>query len=106
MHKHKLESFTRGWIVGDFEPSIIKTKDFEFMVRNYEAGESELRHTHKQADEITIVVFGRFIMNDQELLAGDIVHILPGEDTDFQCLEPGATAVVKTPSIIGDKYLV
>ena len=106
MHKYHLDTFTRGWIVGDFDPSIIRTKDFEFMVRHYVAGEHEAAHVHKAADEITVVVSGEFTMNGEALTAGDIVHLKPGESVDFTCLADGATAVVKTPSIIGDKYLV
>lgn len=106
MKKHKLEDFTRGWIVGDFEPSIIRSKDFEFMVRFYSEGEEEARHMHKKADEITVVVSGQFKMDGELLGPGDIVHLDPGDATDFICLEDGATAVIKTPSVINDKYLV
>jgi quercetin dioxygenase-like cupin family protein len=106
MKKHRLENFHRGWLVGDFEPSIIRIKDFEFMVRHYTQGETEARHVHKCADEITVVVSGQFKMNGELLSSGDIVHLNPGDSADFECLEDGATAVIKTPSVIGDKYLV
>lgn len=101
-----LKEFTRGWIVGDFEPSIIRSKNFEFMVRNYAAGESEQKHVHKIAHEITVITSGKFRMNEQDLIQGDVVHLAPGDPADFLCIEAGATAVVKTPSIIGDKYLI
>lgn len=106
MKKYRLENFTRGWVVGDFEPNIIRSKDFEVMVRYYKAGDTEAKHVHKIADEITIIVSGKFTMNGEILEAGDIVHLLPGEPTDFACLEDGANAVIKTPSVMGDKYLV
>lgn len=105
MNKYNLSQFTRGWMVGDFSPSIIRTKDFEFMVRNYKAGEDEARHVHKVADEITVVVSGKFRMNGEELTAGDIIHLSPGDSADFACVEDGATAVIKTPSVMGDKYI-
>lgn len=100
----RLSDFTRGWIVGDFEPSIIRTKAFECMVRHYKTGEKEAKHVHKIADEITVVVSGRFKMNGEMLQTGDIVHLHPGDPADFECIEDGATTVVKTPSVIGDKY--
>lgn len=106
MKKYNINSFTRGWMVGDFEPSILKTKDFEFMVHYYKSGDSESKHEHKVADEITVIVSGVFIMNDQELHAGDIIHLPPSTPADFRCLVDGATAVVKTPSVKGDKYVV
>ncbi len=106
MNIHRLEDFNRGWLVGDFEKNILRSKDFEFMVRYYKAGDTEPKHVHKQIDEITVIISGRFKMNDTELQPGDIVHLVPGEPADFLCLEDGANAVVKTPSIPTDKFLV
>ncbi len=106
MNKYNLDQFTRGWLVGDFQPSIINTKDFEFMVRFYKKGESEQKHVHKIAHEITVIVDGTFLMNNIKYTKGDIIHLLPGDATDFNCLEDGATAVIKTPSVMGDKYIL
>jgi quercetin dioxygenase-like cupin family protein len=106
MHKFNLSDFTRGWIVGDFEPSLIRTKEFEFMVRHYSAGETEVAHVHKLAEEITVIVNGEFTMKGTTLGKGDIIHLKAGEVADFKCLKDGATAVIKTPSVIGDKYIV
>jgi quercetin dioxygenase-like cupin family protein len=106
MKKYKLDQFTRGWVVGDFEPNIIRSKDFEVMVQYYKKGDVESRHVHKIADEITIIVSGEFKMNGEILKAGDIVHLLPGDATDFECLLDGATTVIKTPSVIGDKFII
>ncbi len=104
MTKHRLEDFTRGWLIGDFEPNIIRTKDFELMVRYYKTGDKEARHVHKAADEVTVIVSGTFKMNGETLGPGDVVHLAPGEPADFECLEDGANAVIKTPSVMGDKY--
>lgn len=106
MKKYNLNQFTRGWVVGDFEPSIIRTKDFEFMVRSYNSGETESEHIHKIADEITVIVNGTFIMNGEVLTSGDIIHLSPGDPTDFKCLDSGSTAVIKTPSVMGDKFII
>ncbi len=106
MKKYKLENFTRGWVVGDFEPNIIRTKDFEVMVRYYKKGDKEAKHVHKLADEITIIVSGKFLMNGELLEAGDIIHLSPNDPTDFECLEDGSNTVIKTPSVMGDKYLI
>ena len=106
MKKYNLKQFTRGWLVGDFEPNIIRTKDFEFMVRSYNSGEMEQKHFHKIADEITVIINGKFIMNDEVLTSGDIIHLSPGDPTDFKCLESGSTAVIKTPSVTGDKFVI
>jgi len=106
MKKYNINQFTRGWLVGDFTPNIIRTKDFEFMVRFYKKGEIEKKHIHKIANEITVIMDGIFLMNNEKYIKGDIIHLLPGDVTDFECLKNGSTAVVKTPSVIGDKYIL
>ncbi|MEN9920680.1 MAG: hypothetical protein RL538_573 [Candidatus Parcubacteria bacterium] len=106
MNIHRLENFQKGWLVGDFDNNILRSKDFEFMVRYYKAGDLEPRHVHNEVDEITVIISGLFKMNDTELHPGDIVHLKPGEPADFYCIEDGANAVVKTPSIPSDKFLV
>jgi quercetin dioxygenase-like cupin family protein len=104
MKRYRLSDFTRGWFIGDFEPSVLRTKNFEGAVRYYKAGEVETRHVHKIADEITVIISGVYKMNDVTLQAGDMVHFAPGEATDFECVVDGATTIIKTPSVIGDKY--
>ncbi len=106
MKKYNLGDFTRGWIIGDFEPSIIKSKGFEFMVRNYNKGDYEGKHVHKIADEVSVIVKGKFTMNNKTYIKGDIIHLSPGDIADFRCISSGTTAVIKTPSVIGDKYII
>jgi hypothetical protein len=105
MKIERLENFTRGWVAGDFEPSIIRTKDFEVSVRDYKKGDKQPRHFHKVAKEVTIIVSGKFLINGQELIKGDCAILEPGEAADFECLDDGSNTVIKTPSEIGDKYL-
>ena len=52
----KLKDFTRGWIIGDFDPTVLRTKAFEFAVKDYKVGDAEPAHLHKIATEITVVV--------------------------------------------------
>ena len=104
MKTFKLDDMTRGWFVGDFEPSVLRTKDAEVGVKRYEAGVKEARHMHKVAPEITLILDGEARMNDTVYRSGDIVLIEPGEATDFEALTDVTTVVVKMPSVIGDKY--
>ena len=73
----------RGWFVGDFEPTAYRTSDVEVAIKHYAAGESEERHVHKIATELTAVVSGSVRMDGQELHAGDILTLSPGEPSDF-----------------------
>lgn len=101
-----LNDFKLGWVVGDFSPALVPNKDVEVAIKKYKKGDTEKRHTHMIAKEYTIVVSGKIVMNGVEYNDNDIVEILPGVSTDFICLEDTATVVIKTPSIVGDKYYV
>ena len=101
----KLSAMTNGWLIGDFEPSLLKTKDFEVAVQRFEVGEYAEWHVHKVATEYTVIVSGRAEMNGEPVGAGDIIVLAPGEGTDFRALTEVTTAVVKTPCVKGDKYL-
>jgi|TARA_B100000700_G_scaffold320694_1_gene418458 mannose-6-phosphate isomerase-like protein (cupin superfamily) len=104
MEKHNLNEMIKGWFVGDFEPSLYKTQDFEVAVKRYLEGAVEKRHTHKVATEFTVIVDGVVEMNGVEYSADDIIVIKPGESTDFKCLTHVTTVVVKTPCVKNDKY--
>lgn len=105
MEKHDLTKFVKGWVCGDFEPSLFKTSAFEIAVKRYKAGDYETRHYHKLASEYTIIVSGRVLMNEIEYTENDIVVLQPYEDTNFYCLTDVVTVVIKTPSVNNDKYL-
>ena len=106
MNNHNIQDFVRGWIVGDFEPSLVKSKDLEVAIQFYKAGDQEPKHVHKIAREITVIAYGRVTMSGTEYAKGDIVEIPPGVPTDFFAIEDSATVVIKTPSAPSDKYLV
>ena len=99
-----LKSMVKGWFVGDFEPTVLKTKNFEVAVKYYKKGDYEKAHVHKIATEITVVVSGQVRMGGLLFFEGDIITIEPGEHTDFVALEDTTTVCVKVPSVKGDKY--
>ena len=101
-----LNEMIGGWFIGDFEPCAWKTKDFEVAVKEYKSGDKEPLHVHKIAMEFTVIVSGKVRMNSIEYGKGDIIRIDPGIATDFEALEDTVTAVVKTPSAMGDKYIM
>jgi len=106
MKLHKLKDMFRGWVVGNFEPSLFKTDDFEVAVKHYAAGDKEEKHYHKVATEITVISKGKVLMNGVEYNEGDIIVIEPNEATDFVVLEDTITTVIKTPCVKNDKYIV
>jgi len=103
---YKLGEMKGGWFVGDFTPTLFESGECEVACKRYRAGDSESRHVHKIATEITLIVSGRVLMNGVEYGTDDIVYLEPGVATDFQVLEDAVTVVVKLPSVKGDKYQV
>ena len=106
MKVDKLNNMFKGWVVGNFEPSLFKTDDFEVAVKEYEAGDYEEKHYHKVATEITIIGKGKVEMNGVEYNSGDIITIEPGEATDFKVIKDTITTVIKFPCVKDDKFLV
>ena len=106
MKIHKLKDMFRGWIVGNFEPSLYKTDAVEVAVKEYKSGDKEPLHYHKIATEITVVVSGMVLMNGTLYNSGDIITIEPGESTNFEALTDAVTTVVKVPCVKDDKYIV
>lgn len=106
MKVHSVNDFVRGWLVGDFEPSLLKSKEIEVAIQYYEKGAREPTHLHKIAREITVIAYGKAVMSGIEYSKGDIVEIPPGVSTDFVALEDTATVVIKTPSAPHDKYIL
>lgn len=105
MEKARLADMVKGWFVGNFEPTLLKTDAVEVAVKHYVAGDYEAWHFHKIATEITVIVAGEVEMNGVRHSAGDILVIPPGEGTDFRVLAtPTTTAVVKLPGATDDKY--
>ncbi len=105
MNQEKLSSMIKGWFVGDFEPTLVKTQDVEVAVKRYNAGDAEDWHYHKIAKEITVVISGEIEMNGKRFVKDDIVIMEPGEGTDFKAITDAVNVVVKIPGAKNDKYL-
>lgn len=99
-----LSEMTGGWFVGDFTPSVLRSQACEVAVKSYNAGDCEALHHHRIATEVTVVVSGTVEMLGLRWEAGDIIVVDPGDATDFRACTQAVCVVVKTPSVIGDKY--
>lgn len=105
MIKINLSYFPRGWIIGNFEPSIFKSTQIEVAIQEYKAGHVETKHFHKIATEVTIIIMGEAMFNDEHLFEGEGMIIKPNESNTFKAITDCKTLVIKVPSIPGDKYL-
>jgi len=105
MIRANLNEYNLGWFVGNFEPSILSTGNFEVAVKSFLKGDIEPLHHQRQAVEITLVVSGECRLAGELLCAGDILRIDPFEAGDFEAITDCTLVAVKTPSLPNDKVL-
>ena len=106
MRKSRIENFERGWIIGNFEPSLLKTEQFEVALLRESKNTAPAAHFQRVATEYNILVEGRMIICGEEVVAGDVFVIEPFEIAAPEILEDCLIVCVKTPSIPEDKILV
>lgn len=106
MDSFKYENMVKGWFVGGFSPSALKTDICEVAVKKYKAGEFEEAHYHKVATEVTMILSGKVRMVNREWCEGDIIVLEPGEITAFEALTDTINVVVKIPGALNDKFMV
>ena len=111
MRKARIEDFHRGWFIGDFEPSILRTKDFEVGLLTHSKGEYWEPHFHKEAIEYNVLISGEMTIVHEDdsfthLKPGDVFAFEKGEVSAPHFHEDCKILVVKVPSVKGDKYVV
>ena len=105
MRVTRIENMFKGWFIGNFKPTLLKTNHIEVALKEYKKGDYEELHHHKMATEITVIASGKVKMTGIAYVKGDIVVIEPNQATDFFVIEDTITMVVKFPSVENDKYL-
>ena len=105
MRRAKLDQMIGGWFVGAFVPTVHHTHDVEVALKRYVAGDTDVRHHHKLATEITLIVEGEVRIGDERLSTGDIMVLEPGESADFEALTAATLVAIKHPGALGDKHI-
>lgn len=105
MRRSRMSDMTRGWFVGNFEPTAFSTTAAEVAFKSYVAGDSEPMHVHRVATEITCVVSGEIEMAGERMGPGDIAVLDPGEASDFRAVTAATLIAVKVPGASDDKFL-
>jgi dTDP-glucose pyrophosphorylase len=72
MKLYRLKDFTRGWFIGDFEPSILKNTGIELGFMTHKKGEIIKFHYHEHCIEINLLVKGRVLNCGKIIEQGDI----------------------------------
>jgi quercetin dioxygenase-like cupin family protein len=106
MKKRNLNEMWRGWFIGNFDPSILKTENFEVGLLSHKKGEVWPKHYHAVATEYNLLISGSMTICDELIVPGTIFVLEPNEIADPVFHEDCQVLCVKIPSIKGDKYEV
>ena len=98
--------FVGGWFVGNLEPTVFKTDQFEVSLKHHSAGEVWDQHYHSESVEINYLMRGRMNINGQDLTAPVIFVIDKNEIADPTFYTDVELIVIKAPSAPGDKHVV
>lgn len=93
-----------GWFVGNFEPTVYKTDQFEVSYKLHHKNEDWPKHHHKLSTEINFLMKGKMLINETLIESGKIFIIEKNESVKPIFLENCELIVIKTPSVINDKY--
>lgn len=103
---NNIDNFTAGWLVGNFEPALLHSKDVELGVKHLSANTPIERHYQKESTEYNYIAVGSVIANGNQLNAGDIFIYTPGEITELNILTDTVIVVFKSPSLGYDDKVV
>ena len=101
----KISDTTRGWLIGNFEPSMLKTDLFEVGILLHPKGQVWPAHYHAIATEYNLLISGSMSICGNELQTGDTFIIEPGEVAEPAFHEDCTILCVKVPGAANDKYL-
>ena len=106
MNLFNLKNMTKGWVVGDFEPSVLKTSNFEAAIQTHKKGYKAPLHLHKKFVEINVIVTGKMKVNGRDLGSGDIFVFDVMEVSDAEFFEDTTLVVIRPGSDPTDKHEV
>ena len=94
-----IKDFNRGWIVGNFLPSLVRVKDVEVAIMHRNKEFAPDGHYHTSSTEYNFIVVGRAISDGKLLGPGDCFVYEQNDPCEVQFLEDTIIVVVRTPSI-------
>lgn len=100
-----INSYTRGWILGKFEPSLKQT-DFEVCFMKHYQGQKWDYHYHKQSDEINVLISGEMMVNNIKIQPNDVFVFRKNVISCPIFVQDCEVICVKTVSVKGDKYII
>lgn len=101
-----IEQFTRGWLIGNFTPSIEKNVNAEIGYLKHEKESQWDYHYHKESIEINIIIKGEELINNVLYKENDLFII---DKNNIACpifLNDCELICIKLPSVLKDKYIL
>jgi|TARA_R110000803_G_scaffold139117_1_gene205795 quercetin dioxygenase-like cupin family protein len=99
MKTYKLDDFYKGWIMGNFDPALIRTTEFEVGIHTHKKGGPSEPHYQLTSYEYNVIIKGKLIANEKTLSDGDIFVYDPNIVCHVEFLEDTTIVCVKTPSV-------
>lgn len=106
MKVKNIDDCVRGWFIGNFDESILKTTDFEVAYMKWSKGPFPDMHFQRVATEYNLLTRGSCIVNGVTYREGDFFVFEPYVVNEGEWLEYSECVVVKTPSAPNDKQVV
>ncbi len=106
MKINKLSHMKGGWFIGNFLPTVLKTKHFEVSYKIHKKGEKWDKHYHKKSKEINLIIKGKMKIQRKVLNKGDIFTLEKYESADPIFLTTTHIVCVKIPASKNDRFVV
>lgn len=101
-----INDYLRGWLIGNFNPSIKKETRYEIGLLTHTKMEKWQFHYHKESTEINILIEGKMIINNIEINKGEIFIFNKNTIACPIFLEECKIICIKIPSVPGDKHII
>lgn len=101
-----LSDSVRGWVIGNFTPSLLRTKKFEVGILSHKKGEKWPFHIHDELCEYNYIYSGKMLINGLEFKTGDSFMFEKGHPAIPIFTEDCTIICVKVPSVPKDKKII
>jgi len=98
-----ISNYYKGWILGNFNPSLFNA-NIDIGILHLLKGHKSDNHFHKIHVEYNIIITGKAKVDGIILSSGDIFIYNPLEKSNVEFLEDCILLVIKNPSSKNDKY--
>lgn len=103
---YNLRDFQRGWVVGNFDPSIEKIEGCEVSIMHHKMGEETTPHLHTSSREINIVISGELLVDNKTITSNEIFTYNANEISNVEFLSDAILCIIRVPSAPYDKIII